>query len=55
MNPDKLTNKSREALLNARQIAVGLHHNELRALHVLAALLADENGLAIVALPNDFA
>ncbi|MBE6362214.1 MAG: ATP-dependent chaperone ClpB [Lentisphaerae bacterium] len=45
MNPDKLTNKSREALLNARQIAVGLHHNELRALHVLAALLADENGL----------
>ena len=45
MNMDKLTNKSREALLNARQIAVGLHHNELRALHVLAALLADENGL----------
>ena len=45
MNLDKLTNKSREALLNSRQIAVELHHNELRVLHVLAALLADENGL----------
>ena len=45
MNPDKLTNKSREALLNARQLAVELHNNELRVLHVLAALLADENGL----------
>ncbi len=45
MNPDKLTNKSREALLNSRQIAVSRHHNELRVLHVLAALLADDNGL----------
>ncbi|MBO5823299.1 MAG: AAA family ATPase, partial [Lentisphaeria bacterium] len=45
MNPDKLTNKSRDALLNARQLAVELHNNELRVLHVLAALLADENGL----------
>ena len=45
MNLDKLTNKSREALLNSRQIAVEHHHNELRVLHVLAALLADDNGL----------
>ena len=45
MNIDKLTNKSREALINSRQIALELHHNELRALHLLAALLADENGL----------
>ena len=45
MNLDKLTNKSREALLNSRQIAVTHHNNELRVLHVLAALLADDNGL----------
>ena len=45
MNLEKLTNKSREALLNSRQIAVSRHHNELRVLHVLAALLADDNGL----------
>ena len=45
MNLDKLTNKSREALLNSRQIALELKNNELRVLHVLAALLADDNGL----------
>ncbi|MCI5778591.1 MAG: ATP-dependent chaperone ClpB [Lentisphaeria bacterium] len=46
MNMDKLTNKSREALLNAQNIAVNSGHTELRALHVLAGLLADETGLA---------
>ena len=45
MNLDKLTNKSREALLNSRQIALELKNNELRVLHVLAALIADDNGL----------
>ena len=45
MNIDKLTNKSREALLNARRIALDLNNNELRVLHLLAALLADDNGL----------
>ena len=45
MNIDKLTNKSREALLNARRVALDLSNNELRALHLLAALLADDNGL----------
>ena len=45
MNMDKLTNKSREALMNAQNIAVSSGHTELRALHVLAALLADETGL----------
>ena len=45
MNMDKLTNKSREALMNAQNIAVSSGHTELRAIHVLAGLLADETGL----------
>ena len=45
MNMDKLTNKSREALLSAQNIAVNSGHTELRALHILAGLLADETGL----------
>ena len=45
MNMEKLTNKTREALMNAQQIAVRNNNNELRPLHLLAALIADENGL----------
>ena len=45
MNLDKLTNKSREALLNSRSIALEMRHNELRAIHLLKALLDDENGI----------
>ena len=45
MNMEKFTNKSREALMGAQNIAVNSGHTELRALHVLAALLNDENGL----------
>ena len=40
MNMDKLTNKSREALMNAQNVAVSSGHTELRAIHVLAGLLA---------------
>ena len=42
---DKLTNKSREALLAAQQTAQEYHHSELKALHVLWALFKQENGL----------
>ena len=45
MNMEKLTNKTREALMNAQQIAVRNNNNELRPVHLLAALIADENGL----------
>ena len=45
MNMDKLTNKSREALLASQNLAVNSGHTELRALHLLGALLSDETGL----------
>ena len=45
MNLEKMTNKTREALNGARQIALEYHHTELKNLHVLAAMLQDENGL----------
>ncbi len=45
MNMEKLTNKSREALMGAQGLAAKLHHNELRALHLLGALVAEPEGL----------
>ena len=46
MNLEKLTNKSREALVNAQQLAVSGNNSELRALHLLGALVRQEGGLA---------
>ncbi len=45
MNQEKFTNKSREALFNARNIALNSGHTELCSLHLLAALLNDESGM----------
>ena len=46
MNLEKLTNKTREALVNAQQTAIDNGNSELKALHVLAALVKQEGGLA---------
>ena len=46
MNMDKLTNKTREALSGARMTAVERRNTELKNIHVLHAMLQDENGLA---------
>ena len=46
MNPEKFTNKSREALISSQEIAREYGNNELVGLHLLAALLRQENGLA---------
>ncbi len=46
MNLEKLTNKTREALVNAQQLAVENSNSELKNLHVLAALVRQEDGLA---------
>ena len=46
MNLEKLTNKSREALMNAQQLAIAGSNSELRALHLLGALVRQEDGLA---------
>jgi len=45
MNFEKFTTKSQEAIGKAQQIAVEHGHQELSAIHVLSALLAQENGL----------
>ncbi|MCQ2352546.1 MAG: ATP-dependent chaperone ClpB [Victivallaceae bacterium] len=45
MNAEKFTTKSREALLSSQQIAGEYRNNELRPIHLLAALVRQENGL----------
>ena len=45
MNLEKLTNKTREALLAAQNIAMENSNSELRTLHVLAALARQDDGL----------
>lgn len=45
MNMEKLTKRSREALMGAHNVAVELNHQEIKPLHLLKALLEQENGL----------
>src|SRR5512135_1247516 len=45
MDPNKLTQKSQEALSNAQSLAVRLGHQEVDGEHLLAALLGQEGGL----------
>ena len=45
MNMEKFTNKSREALIEAQNCAVSGNNNELRAIHLLSALLSQKEGL----------
>ncbi len=44
MNLEKYTQKSREALASAQQIAMERSHQELSGKHLMAALLDQENG-----------
>ena len=45
MNNEKFTNKSREALIAAQNRAIESGHQELSGLHLLNALVEQENGL----------
>ena len=45
MDMEKLTNKSREALLGAQGVAAEHGHQEMRPMHLLKALSAQEGGL----------
>ncbi|MDD3118039.1 MAG: ATP-dependent chaperone ClpB [Victivallales bacterium] len=45
MNLEKLTNKSREALMGAHDAAIAHNHQEIGPAHLLLALLQQENGL----------
>ena len=46
MRLDRLTNKTREAMVSAQQGAARNHHPEIHAEHLLLALLAQDDGLA---------
>ena len=46
MNIDKLTDRAKGFLQEAQNIAIQHHHQQLTALHLLTALLADEEGMA---------
>jgi ATP-dependent Clp protease ATP-binding subunit ClpB len=45
MNAEKLTKKSQDAINNAHEIAVELNHQELQPLHLIAALIRQQEGL----------
>ena len=45
VNIEKFTNKSREALMGAQQLAVEYKNPELVVLHLLTSLFRQENGL----------
>jgi ATP-dependent Clp protease ATP-binding subunit ClpB len=45
MNGEKFTQKAQEALNDAHRLAAGSSHNELTAMHMLSALLTQEEGL----------
>ena len=46
MNQEKWTNRTREALNSAYQTALQRHHSELKNIHILHALLRQQDGLA---------
>ena len=45
MNPEKLTTKTREALLSAQSEAIRRGHQQVDVEHVIIALLEQEEGL----------
>ena len=46
MDLNKFTQKAREGLAAAQQLAAGMHHQEVTAKHLLAALIGQDDGLA---------
>ncbi|HTV47299.1 MAG TPA: ATP-dependent chaperone ClpB [Phycisphaerae bacterium] len=47
MRMDKLTIKAQEAITGAQSLAAQKHHSEVNSLHLLAALLSDQQGVVI--------
>ena len=50
MKFDKFTVKAQEAIATSQQLAMGRSHTVVTALHLLAALLEDDTGLAVMLL-----
>ncbi len=47
MRPDKFTSKLQEALADAQSLAVGLDHNYIEPIHLLSALLGQQQGSSL--------
>ncbi|MCA9980995.1 MAG: hypothetical protein KDD89_09180, partial [Anaerolineales bacterium] len=45
MNFNKFTQKAQEAVVNAQNLAEERQHSQIEPLHLLAALLQQENGV----------
>ena len=45
MNMEKLTQKSRQALASAQQLAAQRHHQEISGKHLMAVLIKQEDGI----------
>ena len=45
MNIEKMTNKTREALIKAREIAIANSSFATESVHILSALIKDKEGL----------
>jgi len=52
MRPEKLTEKSREAVVRAQELAQQQEHVEILPLHLLAGLLGEEEGAILPVLQN---
>jgi len=53
MDINRYTQKSKEALSSAQQLAAERHHQEVTGKHMLAALLAQEGGMVPRILEHD--
>jgi len=52
-NPEKLTIKAQQTLSGAQSLAQENHHSSLDPLHILAALLADNEGATVATLTQN--
>ena len=45
MNLNKFTQKAQEAVLQAQEMAEGMNHSQIEAIHLLAALVEQSDGV----------
>ncbi len=47
MDLNQMTTKTQEAIMSAQSLAVSHHHQEVDTVHLLLALLEEQDGLAV--------
>ena len=53
MKFDKITLKAQEALATAQQIAMAKSHTVVTPLHILSAVMGDEEGMGVMMVKGD--